>query len=135
MLGALPPLTLQYAADGTFQLQGLAPFIAAQIPPGALDGLKLKPDQLAGFKENGIQSLNIKTTPDGLNLAVNGKALPTLTWGNGEMVNLVELGVESGVLENLAGLDESTLGTLQQLGKFAPILQSAKLDVTLNFPQ
>ncbi len=51
------------------------------------------------------------------------------------MQHLAELGIAGGVLEALANLDEGTLGTLKQVTDAAPLLQTAKLDVTINLPQ
>lgn len=132
MLAGLPPLTLTFDASGAGQLQGLAPFILSQIPPGAI---QLPADQLDSLTGMGIQSLNLKNSADGLTVSVNGKELPTLLWNRGEMENLGKLGIEAGVFKALANVDEGTLGTLKQVSDAAPILQSAKLDVTINLPQ
>lgn len=129
-----PPLTIQYANDGSFQLLGLAPFITAAIPPDALAGLKLPEDQIDTLQEAGIESINLKTAPDGLTVAVNGTALPTLTWDSGEIENLISVGVDGGVLKALAGVDDELLGTIKGVGDFAPILQAARLDITVNVP-
>jgi|GEM_PF-879367 len=132
LLAGLPPLTITFDDTGAGQLQGLAPFILSQIPA---DSIQLPADQLASLQEMGIQTLNLKNSADGLTVSVNGKALPTLLWNRGEMQNLGRLGVEAGVLKALAGLDEETLATVQQVSDAAPILQAAKLDVTINLPQ
>jgi hypothetical protein len=131
LLAGLPPLTIDFDANGVGTLSGLAPFIASQIPAGAIS---LPADQLESLKGMGIQSLNIKNSPDGLAIAINGNELPTLLWNRGEMQNLGTLGVDAGVLAVLAGLDEGLLGTLKQVSEAAPILQTAKLDVTINLP-
>lgn len=132
LLAGLPPLGITFDANGVGTLSGLAPFIASQIPAGAI---ALPADQLASLQEMGIQSLNIKNSPDGLAITVNGKELPTLLWNRGEMANLGALGVDAGVLKVLAGLDDGLLDTLKQVSDAAPILQTAKLDVTINLPQ
>ncbi len=132
MLAGLPPLKVTFADDGVGKLEGLMPLILAQIPA---DAIKLPADQVASLKDMGIQTINIKNSAEGLIISINGKELPTLVWSGGEMDNLSTLGVEGGVLEALAGLDEGTLGTLKTVGDAAPILQTAKLDVTINLPQ
>jgi hypothetical protein len=131
LLAGLPPLTITFDANGAGTLTGLAPFIASQIPQGAI---ALPPDTLAQLQDLGIQSLNIKNSADGLAITVNDQALPTLMWNRGEMRNLAELGIESGALQVLGNLDEGTLGTLETVANAAPILQAAKLDVTVNLP-
>lgn len=131
LLAGLPPLTITFDANGVGTLTGLAPFIAGQIPQGAI---ALPPDTLAQLQDLGIQSLNIKNSVDGLNITVNGNELPMLMWNRGEMRNLADLGIASGALQVLANLDEGTMGTLETVANAAPILQAAKLDVTVNLP-
>jgi hypothetical protein len=131
LLAGLPPLTITFDASGAGTLSGLAPFIASQIPPGAI---ALPPDTLAQLQELGIQSLQIRNSAEGLDITVNGEALPRLLWNRGEMQNLQELGINSGALQVLANLDEGTMGTLETVANAAPILQAAKLDVTINLP-
>lgn len=131
LLAGLPPLAITFDANGVGTLSGLAPFIASQIPAGAI---ALPADTLAQLQGLGIQSLNIKNSVDGLNITVNGNALPMLMWNQGEMQNLAELGIDAGALQVLGNLDEGTLGTLETVANAAPILQAAKLDVTINLP-
>ena len=135
LLQALPPLTIAFDANGDFQIQGLAPFILAQIPPGTLDPLKQSPETIASVSEMGIDTVNVQTTPEGLVLTINGLTLPTITWGSGEIENLVGILVDSGVLAAIQGKDDPALaGTLNQVRQFAAIARAAKLNLTLTFP-
>lgn len=134
VLPGLPALTINYAADGTAQLSGLPPLIATQIPASALSGLNLQPDQLEMIAGLGLKTVNIKNSPEGLAITINGNPLPFLRWDGGEMQNLGSLGVDGGVLKAVAGLDDGTLDTISQVAKLAPILQASKLDITVNFP-
>lgn len=131
LLAGLPPLTVTFDANGVGTLSGLAPFIASQIPPGAI---ALPADTLQQIQDLGIKTLRIQNSADGLNISVNDKALPMLMWNRGEMQNLKQLGIESGALQVLANLDEGTMGTLETVANAAPVLQAAKLDVTVNLP-
>jgi len=131
LLAGLPPLTVTFDANGAGTLQGLAPFLLSQIPAGAI---QLPADLLKTIQGYGIKALTIKNSAEGLNLTVNGKAMPTLKWDKGEMSNLGKLGLDAGVLKALANLDDDALGTVKQIVGAAPILQTAKLDVTINFP-
>jgi hypothetical protein len=127
LLQALPPLTIAFDANGDFQIQGLAPFILAQIPPGTLDPLKQSPETIASVSEMGIDTVNVQTTPEGLVLAINGLS--------GEIENLVSILVDSGVLAAIQGKDDPALaGTLNQVRQFAAIARAAKLNLTLTFP-
>jgi hypothetical protein len=131
LLAGLPPLTITFDANGAGTLTGLAPFIASQIPAGAI---ALPADTLAQLQDLGITQLQIKNSPGGLDIALNGEALPSLRWDRNEMRTMREVGVAGGGLKVLANLDEGTLETLETVFNAMPILQAAKLDVTINIP-
>lgn len=131
LLAGLPPLTIAFDANGTGTLSGLAPFIASQIPPGAI---ALPPDTLKQLQDLGIKKLTIKNSADGLAIGVNDKALPTVEWSNNQMQNMQEIGLGAGAMQTLANLDEGTLDTLKTVFEAMPILQAAKLDVTITLP-
>lgn len=133
LLGGLGPLTIRFDANGVATLEGLG-MLAGFLPADALTALNLKPDQLAQVKELGLQSLNVKTQPQGLAITLNGNALPMIRWDSGQMQNLVKLGLDGGALTALTGADPESLDALRQLGKFAPLLETTPLDITVVFP-
>jgi hypothetical protein len=134
LLGGLGPLTVRFDANGVATLEGLG-MLAGFLPADALAGLNLQPDQLAQAKELGIQSLNVKTQPQGLAITLNGNALPLIRWDSGQMQNLVKLGLDGGALVALTGADAESLDALRQLGTFAPILETTPLDITVVLPE
>ena len=129
-LQALPPLTINFAADGKAELAGLPPMLMGFLPPDALAGLNQTPEALKPVTDLGIESITVKTSPETLNLAINGNALPPITWANGEFTNLIDLAIGSGLLNKLTGAD---LSALEQVNQFLPILQNSKIDLTVNF--
>jgi hypothetical protein len=133
LLGALGPLTIRYEATGVGTLEGLG-MIANFLPPDALAGLNLNADQMAQVAELGIQSVNVQTKPEGLAVTLNGNPLPLIRWDDGQMANLVALGLDGGVLSAMTGVDAGALDALRQLGKFAPLLQTTPLNISVVFP-
>jgi hypothetical protein len=131
LLAGLPPLTITFDASGAGTLTGLAPFIASQIPAGAI---AMPADQLAQLQDLGITQLQVKNSPEGLDIAVNGEALPSLRWDRNEMQTMRDIGIAAGGLKAVANLDDATLDTLKGVFDAMPILQAAKLDVTINIP-
>jgi hypothetical protein len=131
LLAGLPPLTITFDANGVGTLSGLAPFIASQIPAGAI---AMPADTLAQLQDLGITQLQIKNSPGGLDIALNGEALPSLRWDRNEMKTMREVGVEANALRVLGNLDAGTIETLETVFNAMPILQAAKLDVTINVP-
>lgn len=134
LLGALGPLTIRYDAAGTATLEGLG-MIAGFLPPDALAGLNLNAEQMEQVATLGIRSINVQTKPEGLAITLNGNPLPLIRWDSGQMANLVELGLDGGVLPVLTGADPESLDALRQLGKFAPILQTTPLNISVVFPE
>jgi hypothetical protein len=134
LLGGLGPLTVRFDANGVAALEGLG-MLASFLPADALSGMNLQADQLAQVKELGIQTLNVKTQPEGLAITLNGNALPFIRWDSGQMQNLVKLGLDGGALTAMTGADPESLDALRQLGKFAPILETTPLDITVAFPE
>ncbi|MCS6828635.1 MAG: hypothetical protein NZ553_18640 [Caldilinea sp.] len=134
LLGALGPLTIRYDAAGTATLEGLG-MIAGFLPPDALAALNLNAEQMEQVAELGIKSINVQTKPEGLAITLNGNPLPLIRWDSGQMTNLVELGLDAGVLTVLTGADPGSLDALRQLGKFAPLLQTTPLNISVVFPE
>jgi hypothetical protein len=117
-------LTLDFAADGTVQIGGIAPFMLGMIglDPAAL---AMPPDQIKSITDQGIQSLGVKTVQNGLLLQLNGNALPYLQWSNAnEVTNLLTL---AGAF---AGPEMA--GQLQQLQL---IFNFPGLSATITFPE
>jgi len=117
-------LTLDYAADGSVAIGGIAPFMLNMIglQPAAL---AIPADQMESIAGLGIQSMGVKTVPNGLLLQINGNTLPYLQWSNAEEItNLLAL---AGAF---AGPEMA--GQLQQLQL---IFNFPGLSATINFPE
>lgn len=118
-------LSLNYAADGSFQLQGLNPFMLGMIPS---DALQQSPDTLSSITERGIESLSILARPTGLVIMINGEALPYLRSTDEEqLLRTIEL------LLQVAGGDEAAQmgGLIRQI---VPALWRQGLRLSVNFP-
>ncbi|MCB0129965.1 MAG: hypothetical protein KDD78_03920 [Caldilineaceae bacterium] len=122
-------LQLNYAADGSFALEGINPLMAGMIQ-GPLQQAALKPEQLESVAELGINSVGLKVLQGGILISINGKPLPFLKFANeGELFGLLDLvtamqGDDGGALAALKG-------PLQQL---LPILTNLGVSLTVNFP-
>ncbi len=118
-------LSLNYAADGSFQLQGLNPFMMGMIPT---DALQQSPDTLSGITEMGIESLSILARPIGLVIMINGEPLPYLRSADEEqLLRTIEL------LLQVAGGDQAAQmgGLVRQI---LPALWRQGLRLSVNFP-
>ncbi len=118
-------LPIVIAPDGSWTTSeiGSATLLAAL---GDETDLSLPADTVAMLASAGIARVEIHTEAQGLSLAVNGYALPLLTWDQGEFQTLLSLAA-------LAGLDEMS-GLLALAEAVLPLLQVTDLDITLLFP-
>ena len=122
----LPALLIDFDVEGKPSV-GNVPLaqLASQVAPGLLDNLTLTPDVIQYMLDSNIQHLQISNGPEGLNLLVNGRSLPSLRW-NGEILEdtagaIDLLGVELGAG---AALVESVL----------PLVGHVGVGVILRFP-
>jgi hypothetical protein len=119
-------LLLTYAEDGSFQLQGLNPFMLGMIPQ---DALRQSPDAIANLTEQGINSLSITARSDGLLIMINGQPLPLLrTTSDQQLLQLIQLVLQ---LQGDSASTAQIAGVIQQL--LPPLLRQG-LRLTVNFP-
>ena len=106
---AVVNITIDYAADGSFVLGGLNPFMMGMVPQ---DALRLGPDTMASFTDRGIQSIKVTTQESGILLAINGETLPFIQWGSRDEFNsLIKLVSDITGNDTLAG----TVGQLEAI--------------------
>jgi hypothetical protein len=118
-------IALDYAADGSYQLKGLNPFILNAIPA---DALKMSGDTLDSVAEMGIKGLSIVARPQGLVVLVNNEPLPYLRSANQEqLLRMIEL-----ILQLQGGESAGQyVGLVRQL---LPALMTAGLSANVTFP-
>jgi hypothetical protein len=117
-------ITINYAADGSGQLQG-GGFIAMMIPP---DALRQSPDAIAGITERGIEGLGLILSPSGLAIQINGEpAIYFRSSSEAQLMKLIQL------LLGVAGGDQAAqMGPL--INQILPPLLRGGLSLTVNFP-
>lgn len=126
--------TVQYDADGAWTVDGRGEEEWEQIVPVQLDDFTLSPAQISSITGAGIQSLGVATDPEGIKLSLNGNALPTITWGSGEINNILKLLEGSGMLDELTGGSQGLAGIVPMIEGMLPTVQTARFNMTVNFP-
>jgi sulfur carrier protein ThiS len=109
----LPSVIIDFDRDGvpSFADIPLAD-LGNEFAPGMLDTLAVPASTVQFLVDKGIQHIQISNDPSGLLVLVNGRAIPSLKWGNGELANTakaidllgVELGPGTAVVEELLPL-------------------------------
>jgi len=142
-VGKAPRITLPitYADDGTWNLSGLTGKALSKLSGDALppDILVLEPDVIATIKEAGITSMTIGTNKDGVQITVNGQALPTLDWSDGKAANAVTIATALGLLgpsKDAGPLEKMKAEAINKLlEQVLPVIQASEFTLKITFPQ
>jgi hypothetical protein len=120
LLVDLPAIVIDFDADGQATLAGVP---VADLNPGlaTLDTM-IGPDTIGLFTENNIQHLQLTTTPTGVEILVNGQAIPSLAWDGESLVGAQRL---------LGALGNEGLAVVE---KILPQIANIGIGVTLRFP-
>ncbi len=111
----LPSLALDVATDGSLSMGGV-PLADLGAAFGAPLDISLPADTIAQLASVGVQHIQLVNSPGGLQIFLNGQAIPSIGW------NAV-------LLANAAGL-----APMPALGKVLPILTQLGVGVTLRLP-
>ena len=133
----LVPPTFQvgitYADDGSWEIGGIGQADLAALAPQLGNVLPSDPNFPATMKGMGISQFGISTNEDGFFISLNGKTLPYVTWADGRINNVLDLAVQTGMLDNaVPGMDIESL--LQYVDALLPALLASQISVNINFP-
>jgi hypothetical protein len=138
-VGSTPPrinLPVVYDAEGNFRVGDLTAAEWAELVPGVpFDLLQLSSEQIQGLTEAGLTSLSLATTPQGLQISANDQALPTISWGEGELQNVLDLPVVQNLLVSaLSGMGMESAEVVDTIKSLLPVIQASDANITLFFP-
>ena len=131
-VGTPPRINLPvfYNADGSISIGDLSVEELSAMTGDALGDLTMGLATLSAVRALGISQLGISTDADGITISIDGDALPTLDWTGGKAGNLIEVVAQTGLLGAAGGGMDSMLSMVTQI---LPLVQSAEIDLTLNF--
>jgi len=126
-------IAVNYAADGSWELAGISEQDLAQVVPGLGDAIPSDPAFVATMDEMGINQLGFSTNEQGFFISINGQNLPYLRWGEGRISNVLDLAIQSGMLDSaLGGTDTDTL--MQYVDALLPAILASQISLNVNFP-
>jgi hypothetical protein len=137
-VGSAPKISIPiiYDAEGNPAIGDLtATDLAALTGQSLVQNLTLPKSMLADLTAAGVKELVLSTDPDGLHLAINGKALPYLRWGNGRLDHLINVAGQLGLLEGLGGEGENAGNVVSAIQSFLPILVSSQIEIRVLLPE
>lgn len=125
---------VDYAADGTWLVEGRDAAAWESVLPIGWDGFNLDAEVISGAAAAGIKTFGVTTNEEGIQFALNGERMPTITWGSGEITNILRLLESTGALGQLTDGNTQVAGLLDLVEQLMPTVQSADVNVTVNFP-
>jgi hypothetical protein len=134
-VGSPPRINLPvfYNADGSFAIGDLTDVEWSRLTNTPLYGLRLNPALIQSLSKSGVKSLTISTDPAGIHVTLNGKMLPTITWGNGELLHLIDV-ADQMQLWNLVAPNMNLGEVLATVKELLPVVQTADFDLNVFFP-
>lgn len=97
-------LPILYHSDGSWTLGELSDVDWTVLTSTPFYALRLPPAVVSGLTDAGVQTVSLQTDREGIHIAVNGTGLPYLSWGNGEIQNVLALTEQLGILDGISGL-------------------------------
>lgn len=134
-VGSPPRINLPifYESDGSWMVGDLTDSEWTALTGAPWYALRLNPTMLESLSNAGIDSIGLSTDTEGIHIAVNGNQLPTLTWGNGELLHLLDVADQLAVWNMVApGMNVGEL--LATVNELLPVVQTADFDLTVHLP-
>lgn len=136
--GALPTIDIPilYHADGSWTLGELSDVDWTVLTSTPFYALRLPPDLISGLTSSGIYTVTLTTDPDGIHIALNGIGLPYLSWGSGEVQNVLALSKQLGVFDSVSALlpGADMASVLSLVENLLPIIQATNANITIYLP-
>ncbi len=134
-VGTPPKINLPvvYAEDGSFSVGDLTDVEWTQLTGAPWYALRLDPALIQSLTASGVTSMSFETDPEGVHVSVNGKALPYISWGSGEVKHVLDLTQQMGIWEAyLPGMNVADiLATVESL---LPVIQTADANISIFLP-
>ncbi len=134
-VGAPPKINLPivYQADGSYAVGDLSDAEWTALTGVPWYALRLDPNALAGLTASGITSMTFETDQAGVHVSINGNALPTISWGNGEVQHVLDLAGQMGLwAAYMPGVNmDDMMATIESI---LPVVQTTEANISIYLP-
>lgn len=118
----LPAIVIDFDDTGAASIGGAPAADLGAAFGASLDGLALPADQIQMLTENNIQHIQINNAAGGLDIMVNGQAIPSIAWDSESLATTNEM---------LAMFGDEGMGPI---GDLLPLISNLGAGVVLHFP-
>jgi hypothetical protein len=122
---AVAKFEVKYDDQGVPSIMGISARDIAALTGNSQLPLAMSPEVIQRAQDSNIQSLQVSTTPAGLEVYINGVATPTIVWDQGMLSNAIDL---------WAQLNPAAAGYAPMIKQLAPFLTNTSLSILLHFP-
>ena len=136
-VGDTPPtinLPIFYDADGSWRVGDLTDAEWTALTGLPLQAIRLQPSMMNSIMGAGISEISLFTTPEGLHVSINGKALPYIGWADGEINHLLALADQAHLWDSLADSGMNMGEVVGLVESLLPIVQSTDTSINVFFP-
>lgn len=134
-VGAPPKINLPivYQADGSYSVGDLSDADWTALTGVPWNALRLDPTAISGLTGAGITSMALETDQDGIHISLNGNALPSIGWGNGEVQHVLALADQMGIwAAYMPGVDMTDM--MSTLEALLPVVQTTNANISVYLP-
>jgi hypothetical protein len=125
-------IPVNYAADGTWTVQGLSDTEWQALTGLPFGYVRLNPELVQGALSAGVNQVIIWTDREGIHVTIGDRDLPYLRWADGGINTLLDLAIRLGIVQR-DRIDQEILKLA--LEQWLPPLQSTNLRIVVTFPQ
>jgi hypothetical protein len=122
---AVAKFEVKYDDQGVPSIMGISARDIAALTGNNQLALALSPEVIQRAQDSNIQSLQVSTTPSGLEVYINGVATPKIVWDQGMLGNAIDL---------WAQLNPAAAGYAPVIKQLAPFLTNTSFSILLHFP-
>lgn len=120
-----------YDAEGSYTVQGITDAEWQALTGAPFGQLRLDAQLIQDAVAAGVTAATVRTDAEGIHIALNGKELPVLGWGEGELNHLIKLAAGAGLLGG-DGMDADAITQLVET--LLPAIQSSNVEINVTFP-
>jgi len=126
-------IPVHYAADGSWTVADMTDSEWIAITgQSSLESLRLSADVIKNLTAAGISEITVSTDEAGIHLAVDGQALPTVSWGDGKLNHAIDLAVKAGLLSGIGDGDADSLAAA--IDGLLPMITSSQIELHVFLP-
>ncbi len=134
-VGAPPKINLPivYQADGSYAVGDLSDAEWTALTGVPWNALRLDAGVIASLGQSGITSMALGTDQEGIHVSLNGNALPSIGWANGEVQHVLDLAEQMGLWEAyMPGVNmDDMMATIDSL---LPVVQTTNANISVYLP-